>query len=1179
MRKIVQQPSRMTPPLINDLCDRIRDGGDVPVRIKGLHGSAKAFLASLLFSRLSRTMLLICPTEKDAKNLHRDATFFLGEAKVLSFPPWDVVSTDMFSFQRDIELLRIEGLCRLMAPDPLLVVVPVAALTQKLIPRSAFEDYIRTISIGDTLERDDLVRSLLQGGYTRETLVEAKGEFSIRGHIVDIFPPTSDQAIRIEFIGDEIESVREFDPATQRSTRERVEFVLTPAREILLNEEAQARALQNLKTRAGELDLAKAVRDRLVEKVGSHLVASVNPLFFPLFYSEGDDQDALMSYFPEDTLLVLDDEPAIERALENLENDFSRFLLKARSDEKFYLEKEASLLDAGIFREKLQPFQQIILESLILGVGGGDDFVLQTQEPDIRTAGRSRDQAEAGILAPLTEKMRIRLAEGHTITMICVGEEERHRIGHLLGDYGLETWQAPSPRPFLDTLQDPAGYQRVILQVGKIGSGFLCDALKLDLITEADVFGKKIARRHARPAREGYFLRSFGDLREGDHVVHKDHGIGLYRGLQKLTVESIENDFLVIEYADADKLYIPVERLDMIQRYIGPDGYSPRIERLGGSSWETMKEKVKKSIRDVAEELVAIYAAREVMERNAFAPPDRFYEEFSSLFEFEETPDQARAIEDVHADMDKNKPMDRLICGDAGFGKTEVALRAAFRSVMEAKQVAVLVPTTILAEQHYQTFQQRFRDYPVRVEVLNRLKTKAQQQEITEAANQGKVDILIGTHRLLQKDLQFKDLGLVIVDEEQRFGVADKEKLKKLRTLVDVLTLSATPIPRTLHLSLVGLRDLSIINTPPESRLPIKTYVLEFNEEAIRDAIRQELARGGQVFFLHDRVKSIFTMARYVEKLVPEARVAVVHGRMKPKDIEDAMVRFVRRESNVLVCTSIISAGVDIPTANTIIINRADRFGLSQLYQIRGRVGRYKDEAFAYLVVPKGAMLSADAQRRLQVIMEFSEPGSGFRIASNDLDIRGAGNLLGLSQSGQVSAVGYELYTELMEKTIQELKGESVPEEEVKPEINLGIPAFIPTGYMADEHQRLVSYKRISLASADEELADIRAELLDCYGFIPPELDNLLDVIRVRNLLKKIKGRKMGYDGKRLFIALQPDSPIDPMKILDMTRKKSKGVTLTPDYKLYIQAEGLAENEILPAAHRLLAETLSPVKN
>ena len=1170
MRKIVEQKPPVTDPAIRALFDRI-DREKVPLRVKGLQGSARSLLVSLLFSHLSRAVILICATEKEAKSRHRDLAFFLGEDKILLFPPWDAVSTDMFSFQRDVELMRIEGLCRLMAGEPVVVVVPVAAAMQKLIPRAAFAGYVQTVAIGDTWDRDRLTGLFLQGGYTRTTLVEAKGEFSARGHVVDVFPPTLSRPVRIEFIGDEIESLRDFEPATQRSTAERVDFALTPAREILLTEEAQSAALRNLRARAAELGLAKSVRDRLLEQIGSHMIASVNPLFFPLFYGADDELGTLFSYLPTDSLLVLDDDLALERVLSGLENDFDRFLLKARAGERFYLERESVYLPAEAFRRGLQPFPQLVLETLEMGTEDGERLVLpSTTDLGLRATMRPGQQAEAGILAPLAGKIRAWLEKGHTVTMVCGGEEEMHRLAHLFEAYGLPARQVPNGKPFLDTLPGVAGQNQLLLREGRIGGSFLCPALNLVLISETDVFGKKIPRRNFRPAREGYFLRSFGELREGDYVVHKDHGIGLYRGLQKLTVEKLENDYLLIEYADGDKLYIPVDRLDLIQRYLGPEGFTPRVERLGGSSWETMKEKVKKSIRDVAEELVAIYAAREVMERSAFAPPDRLYDEFCSIFEFEETPDQARAIEDVHADMDKSKPMDRLICGDAGFGKTEVALRASFRSVMEAKQVAILVPTTILAEQHYQTFKNRFRDYPVRVEVLNRLKTKAEQNEIVKDINRGRVDIVIGTQRLLQKDIEFKDLGLVIVDEEQRFGVADKEKLKKLRTLVDVLTLTATPIPRTLHLSLVGLRDLSIINTPPESRLPIKTYVLEFNDDVIKDAIRQELARGGQVFFLHDRVKSIFTMARYVEKLIPEAKVGVIHGQMKPKEIESAMVKFVHRDSNVLVCTSIISAGVDIPTANTIIINRADRFGLSQLYQIRGRVGRFKEEAFAYLLVPKGAMLSPDAQRRLQVIMEFSEPGSGFRIASNDLDIRGAGNLLGLSQSGQVSAVGYELYTELMEKTIQELKGEAVMEEEVKPEINLGIPAFIPAGYMADEHQRLLTYKRISVAASDDELADIRDELLDCYGFVPKEVENLFAVIRTRSLMKKIKGKKLGYDGRQFFIAFQSDSPIDPMKILELTRKKAKGVKLTPDYKLYVPAADLAEEEIPLAAGRLL---------
>ncbi|MDD5712175.1 MAG: helicase-related protein, partial [Smithellaceae bacterium] len=510
------------------------------------------------------------------------------------------------------------------------------------------------------------------------------------------------------------------------------------------------------------------------------------------------------------------------------------------------------------------------------------------------------------------------------------------------------------------------------------------------------------------------------------------------------------------------------------------------------------------------------------------------------------------------------------ICGDAGFGKTEVALRAAFRAAMDGKQVAVLVPTTVLAEQHYRNFLARLANYPLRVEVLNRLRTSAEQKKIVADIGKGAVDIVIGTHRLLQKDVVFHDLGLVIIDEEQRFGVTHKEKLKKLRTLVDVLTLTATPIPRTLHLSLVGIRDLSIINTPPEDRLPIKTHVLEFDEDVIAQAIRQELARGGQVFFLHDRVRSIFTMARLIEKLVPEAKVGVVHGQMHAREIEEAMTRFVRGETNVLVCTTIIGSGVDIPSANTMIINRADRFGLAQLYQIRGRVGRSKEEAFAYLLVPKGAMLSRDARKRLQVIMDFSEPGSGFRIASNDLEIRGAGNLLGISQSGHVSAVGYELYTELMEKTIRELKGERMPEDEVKPEIHLGIPAFIPEEYMTDEQQRLVTYKRIALATEEEDIATIRGELVDLYGFVPPEVENLFGVIAVRNIFQALKGEKMSYDTKSLSLSFRDRSPVDPARVLELSRGELKGVRFLSGHKLTVPLADLPEGEIIARIRGLL---------
>ena len=1207
MRKIVESKKSPTDPALRELLERLGHG-EGRIAVEGLEGAARAFVMALLFRQLRRPLIVISPTEKEAESCVRDLSLFLGEDQAFLLPPWDLLTTDMFAFQREAELARLEVFHRLAYGSPAVLVIPIHALMQKVIPREILEGYVEWVSVGDSRERDAFVQRLTEGGYGRVTLVEGKGEFSVRGNVIDLFPPPADHPYRLEFFGDELESIRSFDEATQRSLTELAEFRLFPAREVILTPSRRERAVRNIRRRSNELELPRAVKDKLAEMIATGLGSAVNPLFHSLFYDAalplsspsdliGDSGDqglgTLFDYLPAGGLLLLDDPLAIASAQERIENDLNRFILKAHDGERFHLEKETAYLTSAEVSGRLQEMRQLHLMGLsletlplsspspfplsgdtlpqdvpVIGDGHPIRFYL---EHDTALGEAIRTEAEeAGLLLPLVEKIRRWLEEGKRVVFVCGGQECMQRTGQLLARYDLPVRK--EVRPFLEGLETDGQPGVLLLREGRISGGFHLPGMNLVVLSEEEIFGKKVLRRRVRPAREGYFLKSFGELGEGDFVVHTEHGIGRYQGLQKLTVGGIENDFLLIAYQENDRLYLPVDRIDQIQRYIGPDGFVPKVDKLGGTSWEAIKERVKKSVREVAEELVSIYAAREVMNRQAFAAPDRIYDEFCASFEFEETPDQAKAIEDIHLDMDGGKPMDRLICGDAGFGKTEVAMRASLRAALDGKQVAVLVPTTILAEQHHQTFSRRLKPYPIRVEVLNRFRTKAEQREIIDGLDRGTVDIVIGTHRLLQKDVTFRNLGLVIIDEEQRFGVSHKEKLKKLRTLVDVLTLTATPIPRTLHLSLVGIRDLSIINTAPENRLPVKTHVLEFNEEVIADAIRQELARNGQAFFLHDRVRSIFTMARLVQKLVPEAKVGVVHGQMKPAEIEGAMARFVRREDNVLVCTTIIGSGLDIPTANTIIINRADRFGLAQLYQIRGRVGRSKEEASAYLLVPKGAMLSRDAQKRLQVIMDFTEPGSGFRIASNDLEIRGAGSMLGISQSGHVSAGGYELYTELMDKAIREIKGEPAPEEEVRPEIHLGIPAFIPEAYMADEHRRLTTYKRVSLTSTDEELCGIREELLDCYGLVPVEVENLLAVIGIRNLLKTLKGKKMGYDGKVMSVFLQEKSPVDPVRIMEMYRGKVRGVQLSPDLKLTIPMPGLTGSEILTRARELLQE-------
>ncbi|MGV8059789.1 MAG: transcription-repair coupling factor [Smithellaceae bacterium] len=1180
MRKIIINKINNDIEPFRRLLEQINRGAKV-IDACGLVTTARSYLTALLFERLEKSLLVICPEEKDAIAYASDLSLFLGKENVLYYPPLDFLAIDMFALQKEEAQARLEVMTHLQIKTKNIIVTSVAAMMQKVMPFPEFNQYLQIISAGDSLNRDRFCECLLSGGYRRVSLVEEKGEFSARGNILDVFPPAEVNPLRLEMIGDEIESIRKFDPVSQRSTGSTDAFVVPPANEIVMNAQSLELAVRNIKRRAADLSLPKEIRDRLVDTLQDGLANSINPIFLPLFYeayneNSGFPQNRLSSFFdylPANTLVVLDDPFSIQQSAKSMENNIDKLLFKAKNSDKFYLDKESSYVDPVSTFALLGRFPLLNLAGLKLdNIGDSVAEVISFETfkdvyQDKPSAGEIKEDL---LLRQTVEKIRMWISEAKKIFFLCPSEEDLHRMQHMLLPYDLPVRLLPDDESILDAASEPEMKGTLFLVSGKISASFIFPAMNLVFLSEEEIFVKKIPRRRTRPTHEGYFLRSFGDLQEGNFVVHTDFGIGTYRGLKKITIGKIENDFLVIEYSEGDKLYLPVNALQKIQRYIGPDGYVPKIDKMGGSSWDTVKERVKKSVREVAEELVAIYAAREVMERDSFSPPDRIYEEFCSTFEFEETPDQVKAIEDVHLDMDDTKPMDRLICGDAGFGKTEVALRAALRAVMDGKQVAVLVPTTILAEQHYSTFFRRLKDFPVCVEVLNRFRSAAEQKKIIEDIRTQKVDIVVGTHRLLQKDVEFKELGLVVIDEEQRFGVAHKEKLKKMRTLVDVLTLSATPIPRTLHLSLVGIRDLSIINTPPEDRQPIKTYVLEFDEETIKAAIEKELERRGQVFFVHDRVRSIYSISHLLARLVPQARIEVVHGQMKPAEIEKAMGKFIRQECDILVCTTIVGSGLDIPTANTIIINRADRFGLAQLYQIRGRVGRANQEAYAYLLLPKGAMLSREAIKRLQVIKEFSEPGSGFRIAYNDMEIRGGGNLLGISQSGHVSAVGYELYTELMEKTIREIKGEKVVEEETLPEIQLGISAFIPEEYVQDVHQRLVLYKRISLAGNAGDIDRIKDELQDCYGPLPPNVANLLSIINIRNLLKPLKGKKMGYDGKYLYIFFRETSPIDPAKIVALYRKKTRELRFTPDYKLYIPAPGLAGQEILDQAMSLL---------
>jgi len=709
------------------------------------------------------------------------------------------------------------------------------------------------------------------------------------------------------------------------------------------------------------------------------------------------------------------------------------------------------------------------------------------------------------------------------------------------------------------------------LVLGHLSEGFRIPDGRLVVITEADIFGEARQRRHTRRVEVTQLLKNLSELKPDDFVVHIDHGVGRYRGLKHLRVADIEGDFLHLEYAGGDRLYLPVDRISLVQKYVGSDGAAPALDKLGGTSWDTVKRKTRESIFAMAKELLEIYATREIMERRTFSTPDQYFREFEAAFPFEETLDQQRTIDEVLADMQRPKPMDRLICGDVGFGKTEVALRAAFLAVLDGRQVAVLVPTTVLAQQHYNTFRERFQGYPVRIEMLSRFLSRTEAQTVVKGVASGEIDIVIGTHRLFQKDISFKNLGLLVVDEEHRFGVAHKERIKQMRKLVDVLTLTATPIPRTLQMSLLSIRDLSVIETPPIDRLAIRTYLTRYDEGLIREAILREMGRNGQVFFVHNRVETIEIRARRLRELVPEATITVAHGQMHERDLERVMAAFFAKKTHVLVCSAIIESGLDIPNANTIIIDRADHFGLAQLYQLRGRVGRSHERAYAYLMIPGEQLITREAQLRLRALQELDDLGGGFKLAAHDLEIRGAGNLLGKQQSGHIAAVGFELYQQMMEEAVRELRGEHVSAE-VEPEIQLGFPAYIPDSYIPDENQRLVFYRRLAAIRGRSDLDEIANELRDRYGPIPPLADSFLRIMDLRRSLKDYMVVRAVLRNGAVSLQFHQDAKVNVQRLVQLVHKSKGRFKLSADFQFSFQPEAGDWDGLVAETHSVLQD-------
>jgi transcription-repair coupling factor (superfamily II helicase) len=1099
--------------------------------IYGLVGSAPAFLIAAAVRKSARTIVVVMPDGGAALGVASDIRFFLGEDEEYRYPLSDKVmrypSSDMLPFthaalENESWVGRMSTLFRLREPEPpRVVVVGLDALIRKLIPASAFDRASSTISLGSEIDREELLERLVGAGYNRVPLVEDAGDFSVRGFIIDLYSPLYPYPIRIEQSGDLIESMRFFDPTNQRSRDDVPQVLVAPVHMLVPDEETRDEGLQRLLQACEDRGTEKRVRQRLIDDFRHGIRFPGSEFYIPYFFPA---LETLLDYVPQDSTLVLPNADILGRAFEDFEEEIKHGWENAAEDgfpvpypDRVYLTRED-------FFQRIQRFRTVTVSPLEIHEPGAVSFRLNSKaNDDVRSELLQSKGYDSG-MSKLVKRMESWRDDGYELFLVSHTQGQAHRLLKLLEPYGLNIdYRGQGFEPVNFDAEPTPGIR---LYVGACSSGFTLDQARRIVLCEEEIFGSRVRSVPKKRAR-GTLISSLMDLAEGEPVVHEDYGIGIYRGLVRKEFDGVVGEVMLIEYSGGDLLYHPVERLQVIQKYIAGSEEPPRIDKLGGKGWLKTKARIKKSIKEMAGELLEIYAKRQVTRRSSYSPPDENFAAFEASFDFEETPDQARAIQDVMESMDTDMPMDRLVCGDVGYGKTEVALRAAFRAIMDGRQVAVLVPTTVLAQQHFDTFKKRFRGYPFIVDVLSRFRSNVEQKETLRQIEQGKVDLVVGTHRLLQKDVVFKDLGLLVVDEEQRFGVAHKERVKKYKAHVDVLTLTATPIPRTLNLSLTGIRDLSVIETPPTNRQSIRTYVMRQSEEVVREALLKELNRGGQVFYVHNRVQSIARRTAALQKLVPEGRFCIAHGQMAERELEQVMVDFLTGKYNILVCTSIIESGLDIPTANTIVIERSDTFGLADLYQLRGRVGRSHVRAYAYLLTPPETMITPDAVKRLSVMQEYSSLGQGFRIAMRDMEIRGAGNILGTSQSGHVSLVGYEMYLDLLEDAIQELKGEeSAPR--IDPEIHLKLEVYIPDDYVPDTQQRMNLYKRLSKAETNTEIEDTEEEIFDLYGKPPVQVHQLIQVMRIRLAMKEIRVLRLDYNGQDLVLTFDPDTPIRP---------------------------------------------------
>jgi transcription-repair coupling factor (superfamily II helicase) len=1152
--------------LIEQLTERQRS-----IECIGFSGSEKAYLVANFYLQRRAPILIIAPSTKQAEQFMEDLRFFAGNAEMptLFFPPYNILPFKFLSYHNETAGHRIRVLYQLLEETtPSITVTTIDALMQKLIPRHEISRYAELVIAGEEIDRDYLVSKLISGGYVKTAIVEEPGDFSIRGGIIDIFSPLYPDPLRIEFYGDFAESLRFFSASSQRQFESITEAVILPAKEVILNKQLLPNIISSIRLRANELDVPVTQTRKVVDNLRNNEALSGIEGLMPLIYPK---LDTLFDYIPQNSLIVNLNHEDLEKAANETEERVRNNYSAAREEKRLcvapgslyqkWSQTSAVLLNKNplVFKtveiSKSQPTPPVDPLQFKTTIEDNSDLSMALKNP----------AEKENMFRPLVDWLKDKVRSGYTALAVCRNESRADRLQSLLGTYGL-------PMKRLEGFSDVQNTRKhLCICLGQVSGGFVWPSQFLAVVTEEEIFGVRHQRRRYTKSRPRTQLLDMQELKKDDLIVHDDHGIGQYGGLVKLKVEGLTNDFLVLVYKAGDKLYLPVDRMSVVQKYMGVDGVAPVLDTLGGKSWEKVKARVKKSAEKIAGELLKLYARRKIDRGYQFAAADTYLKEFEADFVFEETADQHKAIEDVLEDMQRPAPMDRLVCGDVGYGKTEVALRASFLAVNDGKQVAVLVPTTILAEQHFATFSKRFERYPVNIACLSRFRSARIQRTIVNDLKDGKVDIVIGTHRLLQKDIVFNDLGLLVLDEEQRFGVKHKEKLKQLRSSVDVLAMTATPIPRTLHLSLVGVRDISIISTPPEYRKSIITYISEFDDAVIADAIKKELGRQGQIFFVHNNIQTIDKIADKLRRLVPEARLKVAHGRMAEDQLEAVMFRFMNKEIDLLVCTTIIESGLDIASANTIIVNRADRFGLAQMYQLRGRVGRSDEQAYAYLLIPHESVLSKDAQKRLKVLMEHSDLGSGFQIAMSDLKIRGGGTILGASQSGHIAAVGYDMFLKLMESSIAELKGEATVES-LEPEINVKLSALLSEHYIPDIDQRMSAYRRLAKMVELQQIVDFKSELIDRFGPLPDEAANLLLKIVLKVMAKKAGVSQLDMMNQKMLLHFSEFHQRNPGAIVDMIMTEPKRFELTPEYVLKVRLTSHNINTQFAQAKNLLKE-------